>query len=88
MWMGLRLIQPSKQKEEEGIDHQYIDELLQMSFFQNADKHNVRFFPYLKMHDLVHDLALFVARPEYNMLNFDGKNISTRVRHVSISEAD
>ena len=84
MWMGLRLIQPSKHKEEEGIGHQYIDELLQMSFFQNADKHNVRFFSYLKMHDL----ALLVARPEYSMLNFDGKNISTRVRHVSISEAD
>ena len=86
--MGLGLIQPSKQKEEEGIGHQYIDELLKMSFFQNADKHNVRFFPCLKVDDLVHDLALLVARPEYSMLNFDGKNISTRVSHVSISEAD
>ena len=40
------------------------------------------------MHDLVHDLAILVAKPECNMLNFDSENISIKVWHVSILETD
>ncbi|KAJ9707863.1 hypothetical protein PVL29_000102 [Vitis rotundifolia] len=89
MWMGQGLIQPSEQNEEmEDIGNRYIDELLQKSFFQDVEEDIPGFLYTFKMHDLIHDLALLVAQPEYSMLNFDSKNISTKVRHVSILKTD
>ncbi|KAJ9707861.1 hypothetical protein PVL29_000100 [Vitis rotundifolia] len=87
MWMAQGLIQPSEQnKEMEDIGNRYIDELLQKSFFQDVEEGVPGFLYSFKMHDLVHDLAILVAQPECSMLNFDGENISTKVRHVSILE--
>ena len=89
MWIGQGLIQPSQQKEEmEDIGNQYLDELLQISFFQDVEFDDIGLFCEFKMHDLVHDLALLVARPDCSTLNFDCKNISTKVRHVSMLEVD
>ena len=89
MWIGQGLIQPSQQKEEmEDIGNRYLDELLQISFFQEVVEKLQHVIRYFKMHDLVHDLALLVARPDYSTLNFGCENISTKVRHVSMSEVD
>lgn len=93
MWIGQNLIQSSKQHEEmEDIGNRYIHELLQISFFQDLKFDAEEDFPDLnctfKMHDLVHDLALFVAQPEYCMLNFCAQSISENVRHVSIPETN
>ena len=72
----------------EDIGNQYLDELLQISFFQDVEFDDTGLFCKFKMHDLVHDLVLLVARHDCNSLNFDCKNISTKVRHVSMPEAD
>ena len=72
----------------EDIGNQYLDELLQISFFQDVEFDDLGLSREFKMHDLVHDLALLVARPDCNSLNFDCKNISTKVSNVSMPEAD
>lgn len=41
-----------------------------------------------KMHDLVHDLALWVAQTECSTINSHTQNVSKRVRHVSCWEED
>jgi hypothetical protein len=35
------------------------------------------------MHDLIHDLAQSIAGEECKLVNFDGKNINEKIRHVS-----
>lgn len=85
MWMTQGLIPMSSQNEElEDIGNRYINELLLRCFFQDVVEEIQRVWYYFKMHDLVHDLALSVARPECSMINFHTRKVSERVRHISI----
>ncbi|CBI15511.3 unnamed protein product, partial [Vitis vinifera] len=89
IWMAQGLIQSSGQNAKmEDIGENYINELLSRSLFQDV-KQNVPGVIYaFKMHDLVHDLAIFFAQPEYVTLNFHSKDISKRVQHVAFSDND
>ena len=84
MWMTQGLIKSQKNQEIEDIGNRYINELLLRCFFQEVVEEIQRVWYYFKMHDLVHDLALSVARPECTMINFHSQNVSERVRHVSL----
>lgn len=85
MWIAQGLIPPSEQNEEmEDIGNRYINELLLRSFFQDVEEEIPKFLYNFKMHDLVHDLALSVARPECIMLSFHSENISEKTRHISV----
>ncbi|PPR92674.1 hypothetical protein GOBAR_AA28002 [Gossypium barbadense] len=65
LWMANCFLQsPYENKDPEDIGNRYIQELLSRSFFQQVN--DGPFFPTLKMHDLVHDLALSVAQNEVN----------------------
>ena len=87
-WMAQGLIQSSGQNARmEDIGESYINELLSRSLFQDV-KQDVPGVYAFKMHDLVHDLAIFFAQPEYLTLNFHNKDIPKRVQHVAFSDND
>ncbi|KAG4156146.1 hypothetical protein ERO13_D03G156000v2 [Gossypium hirsutum] len=78
LWMANGFLQsPNENEEPEDVGNRYIQELLSRSFFQQVE--DGIFFSTLKMHDLVHDLALSVAQNEVNSCN----HYSTgNVRHL------
>ncbi|KAK1418898.1 hypothetical protein QVD17_28049 [Tagetes erecta] len=86
LWMAegfLRLSSPSHSTEER-LGHEYFDELLSRSFFQNAPNHESLFV----MHDLINDLATSVASGFFLRLdNETEKNITKKIlekyRHMS-----
>ncbi|XP_045797569.1 disease resistance protein RGA2-like [Trifolium pratense] len=56
------------------------------SFLQNFE--DFASFCLFELHDLVHDLAIYVARDDFQLLNFQYKNIRENVRHLSVLEND
>ncbi|CAL8157465.1 unnamed protein product [Prunus armeniaca] len=70
--------------EDIGLD--YIRQLCSRYFFQIEEDDFL--FLRFRMHDLVHDLAISMARVEYSSLNFRPSDSSKMVRHVSISQKD
>ncbi|XP_034672591.1 disease resistance protein RGA2-like [Vitis riparia] len=88
-WMAQGLIQLSGQNARmEDIGERYINELLSRSFFQDVEQLVPGVLYVFKMHDLVHDLAMFVAQPEYFTLSFHNKDIPKRIQHVAFSDTD
>ncbi|TYI34650.1 hypothetical protein ES332_A03G023300v1 [Gossypium tomentosum] len=68
LWMANGFLQsPYENEEPEDIGNRYIQELLSRCFFQQVEEKF--FFSTLKMHDLVHDLALSVVQNEENSYN-------------------
>ncbi|KAJ9676903.1 hypothetical protein PVL29_022084 [Vitis rotundifolia] len=89
IWMAQGLIQSSGQNARmEDIGESYINELLSRSFFQDVEQLVPGVSYILKMHDLVHDLAMYFAQPECLTLNFHSKYIPKRVRHVAFSDTN
>ncbi|XP_045816633.1 disease resistance protein RGA2-like [Trifolium pratense] len=86
-WNALGFLPTPKQGENKGdIGKQLLHELWSRSFVQNCIDAG-GFFSF-ELHDLVHDLALYVARDDFQLLNFKCKNIRENVRHLSILEND
>ena len=87
-WMAQGLIQSSGQNAKmEDIGEIYINELFSRSFFQDVEQLAPGAYSF-KMHDLLHDLAIFFSQPECLTLNFHSKDISKRVQHVAFSDTD
>ncbi|KAL6319459.1 hypothetical protein AAG906_014134 [Vitis piasezkii] len=88
-WIAQGLIQLSGQNARmEDIGETYINELLSRSFFQDVEQLIPGVLYEFKMHDLVHDLAMFFAQPEYFTLSFHNKDIPKRIQHVAFSDID
>ncbi|KAJ1430009.1 P-loop containing nucleoside triphosphate hydrolase [Sesbania bispinosa] len=86
LWLGHGLLQsPYGSQKTNDIAREYIDGLYSRSFIQDFEVigHNVYFF---KVHDLVHDLAMYVAKEEFVVVNSHTHNIAEQVRHISILE--
>ncbi|CAI9100865.1 OLC1v1038050C1 [Oldenlandia corymbosa var. corymbosa] len=84
LWMAQGFISQSemgKQLEETGI--QYVEELTLGSFFEDVKRDDNQNVTSCKMHDLMHDLACSIAKPELCVAEADGRDISGRVQHVS-----
>ncbi|XP_058738246.1 disease resistance protein RGA2-like [Vicia villosa] len=83
LWVALGLIQSQDGNQSlESIARDYIDELHSRSFLQDFE--DFGHFYYFKVHDLVHDLALYVAKDECVAVDSHTRNISQQVRHFSI----
>ncbi|XP_007029648.2 PREDICTED: putative disease resistance protein RGA1 [Theobroma cacao] len=86
-WMAHGLIRPSKKNEDlEDIGRQYLNDLLSRCFFQDYE-YGLDFIAF-KMHDLLHDLALSVAKNECCTINPSEQNIAQGVRHLCLTNCD
>ncbi|KAM3739025.1 hypothetical protein ACB098_09G174800 [Castanea mollissima] len=86
-WMAHGFLQsPDNEKRElEDIGELYIKELMSRSLFQ--DVYRDAFFIYsFKMHDLVHDLALSIAKGECSVVT-KASTLAVEVCHLSILES-
>ena len=84
-WMANWLLQKSNQsaQELEDIGEQYIKDFLSRCLFQEFE--DVGTFVTFKMHDLIHDLSLYVAQNDYCLIeNTNNSNNFEKARHVSI----
>ncbi|XP_058078560.1 putative disease resistance protein RGA3 [Magnolia sinica] len=69
LWMAEGFIQSSvRSNPMENIGGKYFNNLLQRSFFQDVQKDDDGNIVWCKMHDLMHDLACFVAGPECSIV--------------------
>ncbi|KAG2405654.1 uncharacterized protein HKW66_Vig0049090 [Vigna angularis] len=86
IWGSLGLIAlPKTSRTLEDVANQYLHELLSRSFLQDFETFGTKFR--FRIHDLVHDLALFVATDECLHVNFKIQNIPDNVRHLSFAES-
>ncbi|KAH1077667.1 hypothetical protein GYH30_052958 [Glycine max] len=85
LWEALGVLAPPRKNETpEDVAKQYLDELLSRSFLQDfIDAGAIYLF---EIHDLVHDLALFVAKDECLLVNSHIQNIPENIRHLSFAE--
>ncbi|XVF41674.1 hypothetical protein PTKIN_Ptkin01aG0298900 [Pterospermum kingtungense] len=86
-WMAHGLLQASAESEDlEDIGRRYLNDLSSRSFFQDFERSFT--FNSFKMHDLLHDLALSVAKDECCTINSSNQNISQGVRHLYLDNLD
>ncbi|GLT44961.1 hypothetical protein SLA2020_188320 [Shorea laevis] len=87
LWMAMGLLQ---QQYSEEVGHRYFNELVSRAFFQRSSKDEPRYV----MHDLIHDLAQFVAgNTTFNLENLweptkKPKVNSEKVRHLSFNPSE
>jgi len=84
LWMAEGIIQPQGDKQMEDLGSQYFHDLLSRSFFQQSSMKKSKFL----MHDLINDLAQWVARDicfrmEDRIESINKGKISKKVRHLS-----
>ncbi|XP_020230821.1 disease resistance protein RGA2 [Cajanus cajan] len=85
LWSALGLLaSQNKNRTPEDVANQYLYELLSKSFLQDFYDLGTLFL--FKIHDLVHDLALFIAKDECLFINSPNQNIPDNVRHLSFAE--
>jgi Leucine-rich repeat (LRR) protein len=86
-WMANGLLQKSNKsaRDLEDIGQQYLNELVSRSFFQEIVQYDHLSLSF-KIHDLLHDLSLYVAQNDYYCLidNTKSTNNFGKARHVSI----
>ncbi|KAL5564737.1 hypothetical protein UlMin_027901 [Ulmus minor] len=89
LWMAEGLLQPEKGKKIEEVGEEYLQALIVRSFFQYSTQDESSFStmeePELIMHDIVHDLALFISSEFSSDLgdSNDLRDLPTRTRHLS-----
>ncbi|KAL4353364.1 hypothetical protein GQ457_06G016740 [Hibiscus cannabinus] len=86
-WMAHGLLESSDENENPfDIGRQYLNELLSRSLLE--DCRVAYLYGVFKMHDLLHDLALVVAKSECCLVNSYKQNITPSIRHVCLTNSD
>ncbi|KAK2416873.1 putative disease resistance protein RGA3 [Trifolium repens] len=87
LWVALGLVQSLNGSEKlESMAREYIDELHSRSFLQDVNDYGS--YCEFKVHDLIHDLALYFAREDFVAIDSHTQNIPQQVRHLSVIEND
>jgi len=87
LWGALGLLGSLKKNmTQEDVANQYFNELLSRSFIQDFVSCGTAYT--FKIHDVVHDLALFVAKDECLLVNSHIRCIPESIRHLSFVEND
>ncbi|CAK8543210.1 unnamed protein product [Lathyrus sativus] len=86
LWIALGLVQSQNGSEQlMDIAREYIEELNSRSFLQDFKQLGYLAF---KVHDLIHDLAMYVAKEECVAVDSHTRNIPQHVRHLSVVESN
>ncbi|QCD97442.1 disease resistance protein RPM1 [Vigna unguiculata] len=87
LWVALGLVaQPKSNRTREDVANQYLHELLSRSFLQDFESFGT--FSSFAIHDLLHDVALFVATDECLHVSSNIiQNIPDHVQHLSFAES-
>ncbi|KAF6152318.1 hypothetical protein GIB67_005972 [Kingdonia uniflora] len=85
VWMADGCLQSSQTRELESIGAEFFDELVMRSFFQNLEMDMDGNVSYYKIHDLIHDFAIFLANNECLVVESSEINfIHSKTRHLSV----
>ncbi|CAJ2673181.1 unnamed protein product [Trifolium pratense] len=87
LWAALGFLpSPKKGQTIDDVGNQLLHDLRSRSFLQDYIDHgNACEF---KLHDLVHDLALYVAKDEFQLVKLHNENIFENVLHLSFIKND
>ncbi|CAI8602754.1 unnamed protein product [Vicia faba] len=86
-WEALGFLpSPNRGESVEDVSNRILHELWSRSFLQDfvVLGSSCKF----KLHDLVHDLALYVAKHEFQLVKFHNENVLENVLHLSFFEND
>ncbi|KAJ1429929.1 Virus X resistance protein-like, coiled-coil domain [Sesbania bispinosa] len=87
LWLASGSLQsPDGSQTLDNVARECIEELRSRSFLQDFEDYGPLYF--FKVHDLVHDLALYVAKEEFLVVDSNTRNIPEQVRHLSLIETD
>ncbi|GKV45253.1 hypothetical protein SLEP1_g52362 [Rubroshorea leprosula] len=87
LWMAEGFLQPFSERylEVEDIDDMYFNALSSYSLFQDVERDSYGSIIASKMHDLVHDLAQSISKPQSLILeDGSGRNIPVDIRHLNV----
>ncbi|XP_027346245.1 putative disease resistance protein RGA3 [Abrus precatorius] len=85
LWMAQGYLKCSTKKQHmEDVGNKFVKIFLMNSFFQEAEKGIYGEIISFKMHDLMHDLAMFVAGNDYCYLDSKAERVEGRPMHVSL----
>ncbi|XVF78411.1 hypothetical protein PTKIN_Ptkin14bG0130200 [Pterospermum kingtungense] len=72
LWMAQGFVKEAQNKGMEIIGEEYFNVLAMRSLFQDFQKFGGNENIYCKMHDIVHDFALFLTEKEFLLIEIDG----------------
>ncbi|XVF37625.1 hypothetical protein REPUB_Repub20aG0025600 [Reevesia pubescens] len=85
LWMAEGFLHPSEaHMAMEDTGNMHFEALLSNSLFQDVETDAYGNIEVCKMHDLVHDLALFVSKEETMVLDTDSMRDTSHIRHMSV----